>query len=1050
MSDVHVLPRRAAAPREPSPVPGYAELQVTTNFSFLRGASHPHEYVARARELGLAAIGIADHESLAGIVRAHVAAKEAGLQLLVGSRLEPQGGPPLLCYPKDRQGYAILSRLISTGRRRAGHGQGCRLDLVELGELAGRAVVVALETDGLAGLIRLFARDTYLAASFRFRGDDHAEIARRAAVASAAGVRLVATNDVHAHVVQRRALQDVLTCIREGCTIDAAGYRLHANAERHLKTPAEMARLFARWPDALAATLDIAAACRFSLDELRYDYPDLPDAEPGSAQATLARLAREGAIRRYPGGVPDRIARQIAEELAIIADLGFAPYFLTVHDIMEFARSRGILCQGRGSAANSAVCYCIGITAVDPAHANLLFARFISAARDEPPDIDVDFEHERREEVIQYVYERYGRTRAGLAATVISFRMRSALREVGKVLGLGSDAIEALAGTVWGRSEKSVEEAHIAEAGLDPGEPRLRLALALTQDLMGFPRHLSQHVGGFVIARGRLDEICPVVDAAMDARTLVEWDKDDLDALGILKIDLLALGMLTCIRKAFDLVEGAGGPALNGLADIPQDDSAVYDMLCKADAIGVFQVESRAQMSMLPRLKPRVFYDLVIQVAIVRPGPIQGGMVHPYLRRRDGREKVEYPSPALEKVLGKTCGVPLFQEQAMSIAIVAAGFTPTEADALRRAMATFKRSGLIGKFQTKMIEGMVANGYARDFAERCFEQIKGFSTYGFPESHAASFALLAYVSAWLKCHHPAAFAAALLNSQPMGFYAPAQIVRDAQEHGVTACPPCVDASVWDCTLEDARTLRLGLRQINGLSQAAADALVAARPADGYRGPADLARRAHLGRRDLDALARADAFAACGLDRRPALWQAGVHDERTLPLFAHLSPVDARIELPAMTLGEAVAEDYAHLRLSLKAHPMALLRRHFPRELPCAGLRQAKNGARVTLAGIVLLRQRPGTAKGTIFVTIEDEDGVANLIVWPKIFEAHRAIVMGARLLRVEGQVQRQGDVIHVVARKFADCSALLGTLVDGTARLRETPPRTHYPSRDFH
>ncbi len=1050
MSDIRVLPRRATVPREPPPVPGYAELQVTTNFSFLRGASHPHEYVTQAHELGLAAIGVADHASLAGIVRAHVAAKEAGLQLLVGARLEPQGGPPLLCYPKDRQGYAILSRLISTGRRRAGHGHGCRLDLAELGELAGCAIVVALETDGLPDLVRLFARDTYLAASFRYLGDDHAEIARRAAAASAAGIRLVATNDVHAHVPERRTLQDVLSCIREGCTIDAAGYRLHANAERHLKTPAEMARLFARWPDALAATIDIAAACRFSLDELRYDYPDLPDAEPGSAQATLERLAHEGAARRYPGGVPDKVVKQIAEELAIIADLGFAPYFLTVHDIMEFARSRSILCQGRGSAANSAVCYCIGITAVDPTHTNLLFARFISAARDEPPDIDVDFEHERREEVIQYVYERYGRTRAGLAATVISFRSRSALREVGKVMGLGTDATEALAGTVWGRSDEGVEDAHIVEAGLDPSEPRLRATLALSQALMGFPRHLSQHVGGFVIARGRLDEICPIIDAAMDERTLVEWDKDDLDALGILKIDLLALGMLTCIRKAFDLVAGAGGPALEGLADIPQGDPAVYDMLCKADAIGVFQVESRAQMSMLPRLKPRVFYDLVIQVAIVRPGPIQGGMVHPYLRRRSGVEKVVYPSPALEEVLGKTCGVPLFQEQAMNIAIVAAGFTPTEADALRRAMATFKRSGLIGKFQTKMVEGMVANGYMHDFAERCFEQIKGFSTYGFPESHAASFALLAYASAWLKCHHPAAFAAALLNSQPMGFYAPAQIVRDAQEHGVAARPPCVDASMWDCTLQDARTLRLGLRQINGLSQAAADALVAARPAEGYRGPADLARRARLSRRDLDALARADAFAACGIERRPALWQAGIHDETALPLFAHLAPVDARIELPEMTLGEAVAEDYAHLRLSLKAHPMALLRRHFPRELPCADLRQTKDRSPVALAGIVLLRQRPGTAKGTIFVTIEDEGGVANLIVWPQVFEAYRAIVMGARLLRVEGQVQRQGDVIHVVARKLADRSALLGELVDGTARMREAPPHAHYPSRDFH
>ncbi len=1045
-----MLSRRATAPRESPPVPGYAELQVTTNFSFLRGASHPHEYVAQARALGLAAIGIADHASLAGIVRAHVAAKEAGLQLLVGTRLEPQGGPPLLCYPKDRQGYAILSRLVSTGRQRAGHGQGCRLDLAELGELAGRAVIVVLETDGLADIARLFARDAYLAASFRYRGDDAAEIARRAAAAMAARVRLVATNDVHAHVPERRALQDVLTCIREGRTIDTAGYRLHANAERHLKTPAEMARLFKRWPDALAATLDIAAACRFSLDELRYDYPDLPDAEPGSAQATLARLAHEGAARRYPDGVPDKVAVQIASELEIIGELGFAPYFLTVHDIVEFARSRGILCQGRGSAANSAVCYCIGITAVDPTRIDLLFARFISAARNEPPDIDVDFEHERREEVIQYVYSRYGRTRAGLAATVISFRTRSALREVGKALGVGADAIAVLAGGVWGRGDGDVEDTQVTEAGLDPDEPRLRLMLSLTRALIGFPRHLSQHVGGFVIARGRLDEICPIIDAAMDSRTLVEWDKDDLDALGILKIDLLALGMLTCIRKAFDLVAGTGGPTLKDLADVPAEDPAVYGMLCKADAIGVFQVESRAQMSMLPRLRPKMFYDLVIQVAIVRPGPIQGDMVHPYLHRRSGAEKVEFPSRELEAVLRKTFGVPLFQEQAMSIAIVAAGFTPTEADALRRAMATFKRSGLIGKFRTKMIEGMVERGYGRGFAERSFRQIEGFSTYGFPESHAASFALLVYVSAWLKCHHPAAFAAALLNSQPMGFYAPAQIVRDAQAHGVVAHPPCVNESQWDCTLPDAATLRLGLRQINGLAQAAADALVASRPADGYRSPADLARRSQLGRRDLDALARADAFAACGFDRRPALWQTGIRDESALPLFRHLAPTDARVDLPTMTLGEAVAEDYAHLRLSLKAHPMALLRPHFERERPCADLQGMTDGVRVVLAGIVLLRQRPGTANGTIFVTIEDEGGVANLIVWPQVFEAHRAIVMGARLLRIEGQVQRQGEVIHVIARKLADRSSLLGKLVDGTARAHETPPHAHYPSRDFH
>ncbi|MBL8806368.1 MAG: error-prone DNA polymerase [Rhodospirillales bacterium] len=1031
--------------------PRYAELQVTTNFSFLRGASHPHEHVARARELGLAAIGIADHGSFAGLVRAHTAAKEAGLRLVPGVRLDLQDGPPLLCYPKNRIGYSTLSRLVSTGRRRAGHAQGCRLQLAEMDDLAGHAAIVALETEKLDSIAARFGHDGYLAATFRYAAGDRREIARREAAARAAGIRLVATNDVHAHTAERRILQDVLSCVREGRTIDNAGYRLHANAERHLKPPAEMARLFSRWPDAIAATLDLVDSCSFSLDELRYDYPDLPGAVPGSAQTTLIRLAYEGAAARYPAGVPEKVRAQIAHELAIIADLGYAPYFLTVHDIVMFARSRGILCQGRGSAANSAVCYCIGITAVDPARLDLLFERFVSAARNEPPDIDVDFEHERREEVFQYVYERYGRERAGLAATVISFRARSALREVGKALGLGSDVTSALAGSIWGRDADGIEEAHIRAAGLDPHEPRLRTAIELAHALDGFPRHLSQHVGGFVVARGRLDEICPVVDAAMDARTMVEWDKDDLDALGILKIDLLALGMLTCIRKAFDLVAGSGGPQY-GLATVPAEDPAVYEMLSHADSIGVFQVESRAQMSMLPRLRPSNFYDLVIQVAIVRPGPIQGDMVHPYLRRRSGTEKVEFPSRELESVLGKTLGVPLFQEQAMKIAIVAAGFTPAKADALRRAMATFKRSGEIWKFRIEMIEGMVARGYTQEFAGRCFKQIEGFGTYGFPESHAASFALLVYVSAWLKRHYPAAFAAALLNSQPMGFYAPAQIVRDAREHGVRVEPPCINASSWDCTLEDGHTLRLGLRQIEGLSHGAADAALAARPAGGFAGPADLARRARIGRRDVDALARADAFASCGLGRRPALWQAGLRAPEPLPLFANLPSDDARIELPAMTTGESVAEDYAHLRLSLRAHPMALLRGYLiaDRVRPCADLGHVGDRANIRLAGIVLLRQRPGTAKGTIFITIEDEGGVANLIVWPKVFETYRPIVLGARLLRVDGQVQRQGEVVHVVVRRLHDRTPLLGRLADAAAPSGASPARSHFPSRDFH
>ncbi|MCA3263941.1 MAG: error-prone DNA polymerase [Telmatospirillum sp.] len=1023
----------------------YAELQVTTNFSFLRGASHPHEFVATAKALGHCAIGIADHGSFAGIVRAHVAAKEAGLKLLTGVRVDPTNGPPLLLYAKDRTGYAGLCRLISAGRRRAGHGNGCQVSLAECLALKGSVVAIALDPIELDAVAAAFGRDAYLAATFRYAGDDAAAISAQANLARRHKLRLVATNDVQAHAPERRALHDVLACIRNLQTIDTAGYLLAANAERHLKLPVEMARLFAAWPDAIAATAAIASACDFSLDQVRYDYPDLPGAEPGSAQATLTRLAWDGAKERYPAGIPPSVATQISYELEIVAELGYAPYFLTVHDIVMFARNRGILCQGRGSAANSAVCYCIGITAVDPTRMDLLFERFVSAARNEPPDIDVDFEHERREEVIQYIYAHYGRERAGLAGAIAAYRARSALRDVGKALGLTADAIAALSGSVWGRSEAAIDDTHIKAAGLDPEAPRLRLALTLARTLVGFPRHLSQHSGGFVIARGRLDEICPVVDAAMEARTILEWDKDDLEALGILKIDVLALGMLTCIRKAFDLIADAGGPRLE-LADVPAEDPAVYDMLCRADSIGVFQVESRAQMSMLPRLKPRCFYDLVIQVAIVRPGPIQGDMVHPYLRRRSGQETVSFPSQALEQVLSKTLGVPLFQEQAMKIAIVAAGFTPAEADALRRAMATFKRAGLIGGFGAKLVEGMVARGYARDFAERCFRQIEGFGTYGFPESHAASFALLVYVSAWLKCRHPAAFAAALLNSQPMGFYAPAQIVRDAQEHGVRVAPPCADRSLWDATLEGADTLRLGLRQIKGLGQAAAEALVAARPEGGYAGPADAARRAKLDRDDLEALARGDAFSAAGtsgLPRRQALWQAGLRAPRPLPLFDGLPSNDAPIILPEMALGEQVAEDYAHLRLSLKAHPLTLLRTYLliAKMQTCAQLACSKNGARTTLAGLVLLRQRPGTAKGTIFVTLEDETGIANLIVWPHVFEAYRPVVLGARLLQVEGQVQREASVVHVIVRKLFDRSALLATLV-GSAPV-------HYPSRDF-
>ncbi len=791
----------------------YAELQVTSNFSFLRGASHPEELVATAAALGLAAVAITDRNTLAGVVRAHSAARLAGIRLIVGARLDLDDAPSLLCLPTDRAAYARLSRLLTAGRGRAPKGE-CRLGLADVIAHGDGQILIALPPDllgagmedgsafttALAELKSHFPGRLYLAAHKLYRGDDDRRLDTLAAFARTRRIPLVATNDVHAHSPARRPLQDVLTCIREGCTIFAAGFRLFANAERHLKAPDEMARLFRACPDAIAAGVEIARRCRFSLDELRYEYPVDPVAEGRTPQEELVRLTWLSAARRFADGLDDDLRARIGHELALIEELDFAPYFLTVHDIVRFARERGILCQGRGSAANSAVCFCLGITAVDPSRIDLLFERFISAERNEPPDIDVDFEHERREEVLQYIYAKYGRERAGMTATVIRYRTKSALREVAKTFALSEDTIAALQGLFWRRSWDEVDDAEMRRGGLDPGAPTMRMVVALAGELRGFPRHLSQHTGGMVITRSRLSEVVPIENAAMAGRTVIEWDKDDLDALGILKIDILGLGMLSCVRKALALIEAHYGRRLT-LATVPAEDPAVYDMLCRADSVGVFQVESRAQMSMLPRLRPREFYDLVIQVAIVRPGPIQGDMVHPYLRRRANRESVEYPSPELAKVLGKTLGVPLFQEQAMKMAIVAAGFTPSQADRLRRAMATFRRSGTIHGFRDKFIGGMITGGYEPDFAERCFRQIEGFADYGFPESHAASFALLVYVSAWLKCHYPAVFAAALLNSQPMGFYAPAQIVGDARRHGVEVRPVDVNNSAWDCILE---------------------------------------------------------------------------------------------------------------------------------------------------------------------------------------------------------------------------------------------------------
>jgi error-prone DNA polymerase len=1094
----------------------YAELQVTTNFTFLRGGAHPEELSETAAALGHRAIAITDVNTLAGVVRAHVAAKTAGIRAIIGARLDLEDGASLLCLPTDRAAYGRLARLLTLGKRRAGKAE-CRLTRADVREYAEGQILIVLppasafrqggagEEDAtlllkgpfetarsghptearrsshrrIASPFQAFTEDladwasrlpgsVYLAASVHYQGEDAAWLAALAAIAEGTGVPLLATNDVLYHVPERRPLQDVLTCIREHCTIRAAGFRLDANAERYLKPPEEMARVFRNYPEAIQRTVEIAERCRFSLDDLRYEYPDVLAGPGRTVQAELEYRTWRGAKERYPpkdhpNGVPDKVRAQLDHELALIGKLNYAPYFLTVYDMVRFARSKGILCQGRGSAANSAVCYCLGITAVDPDRSDLLFERFISEERGEPPDIDVDFEHERREEVIQHVYATYGRERAGLAATVISYRARSAVREVGKAMGLSVDVVGALASQVWGWHGDGVADERVHEIGLDPSDRTLRLALDLTRQLIGFPRHLSQHVGGFVITRGRLDALVPIENAAMEDRTVIEWDKDDLDALGILKVDVLALGMLTCVRKGFDLIRRHHGIDLD-LATVPSEDPAVYDMLCKGDSLGVFQVESRAQMAMLPRLRPRSFYDLVIEVAIVRPGPIQGDMVHPYLRRRNGDEAVEFPSEALREVLGKTLGVPLFQEQAMKIAIVAAGFTPSEADQLRRAMATFKKTGKIGLFHAKMIDGMVERGYERDFAERCFKQIEGFGNYGFPESHAASFALLVYVSSWMKCHMPAAFAAALLNSQPMGFYAPAQIVRDARDHGVTVLPPDVNRIGWDCDLErldnGTLALRLGLRQIKGLKEEHAHRIAETRISvarlgamgeRNYIDPRDLMRRAGVGPPTLEVLARGDAFRSMGLSRRQAFWAvrglagAALEPVRAadegLPLFlaaeARSGEAVARPEpevaLPVAPIGEEVVDDYSALRLSLKAHPVALLRDSLSGDgrQTCAMLEAQRDGRRVRLAGLVLVRQRPGTAKGVIFVTLEDETGVANLVVWADKFEQYRRVVMTAKLLGVTGRVQREGRVIHVVVEQLEDLTERLAWLTDG-------------------
>ena len=1052
----------------------YAELVAATNFTFLEGASHPFEMVGQAAGLGLSGIGICDRNSMAGVVRAFAAARDLtkdhpGFKLAVGTRLAfTDGTPDIAVYPMDRAAYGRLSSLLTTGNRRAPKGE-CHLTAQDLvAHLEGQLLIVIprdgrVEEDGAiaAWLATIAPGRVWLAASHRFDGRDRARLHRLAQIALTAGVPMLATADALYHEPTRSILQDVLTCIRLGVTIIEAGRRLAPNAERFVRHPEDMARLFQDFPEAVAETQKLLARVSFSLDQLKYVYPEETVGNGETAQQSLERLAYAGALSRYPHGVPERVSKGLQHELSLIAEMGYAPYFLTVQDIVRFARQeRGILCQGRGSAANSAVCFCLGITEVDPMLVDLLFERFVSTERDEPPDIDVDFEHERREEVMQYIYQKYGRHRAGLTANVITYRSKGAIREVGKVFDLSADTITTISSTSWGWGKVEAPAERLKEEGIDPADRTVAMVLEIASALYGFPRHLGQHVGGFVITRDRLDHLVPISNAAMEDRTVIEWNKDDLDELGILKVDVLALGMLSCIRRAFGLLRQHYGHDLT-LATVPQEDPRVYRMTHRADTIGVFQIESRAQMSMLPRLKPSEFYDLVIEVAIVRPGPIQGDMVHPYLKRRQGLEPTSYPSPELEHVLKKTYGVPLFQEQAMKIAIVAGGFTPGEADKLRRAMATFKRTGGVGPFRDKFVNGMLERGYQRDFAESCFRQIEGFGSYGFPESHAASFALLVYVSCWLKCHYPDVFAAALLNSQPMGFYAPSQIIRDAQDHGVDIRPVDVNLSDLEMVMERSNqsgvtlsprhaemeediwgnmAVRLGFNLVNGLRTDHANLIIAKRKG-GYDSVRDLWFRTGLSPKVLEVLASADAFQSLGLSRRDALWAIsgliGEHGADTLPLFMAGDPAqmarDEEGHLPPMLMGEEVIHDYRALSISLKAHPMSFLREDLTsrRIVTSDELRTLPPGRTVTVAGLVLVRQRPGTASGVIFATLEDETGVANVIVWPKTFEANRKVVLGARVMAVRGQLQREGIVIHVIAKEFIDLTPQMARMANG-------------------
>ncbi len=1012
----------------------YAELHCLSNFTFLRGASHPEELVDRAAGLGYAALAITDECSMAGVVRAHVAARERGLPLVLGTELTLADGLRVVCLATSRAGYGGLCRLVTRGRRAAPKGSYAlaRRDLEQGLEdcLVLWLPGAAADADEGAWLRERFAGRLWLAVELPAGGADRERLAELTALAGRLRLPAVASGDVHMHVRRRRALQDTITAVRHRVPLKDAGFALAPNGERHLRTLATLGRLYPR--ELLDETLAIAGRCRFSLDELRYEYPE-EIVPPGSTPAAHLRgLAEQGVRRRWPEGEPAAVRGLVEHELALISELGYEPYFLTVHDLVSFARSRGILCQGRGSAANSAVCYALGITEVDPSRMSLLFERFISRERNEPPDIDVDFEHERREEVIQYLYARYGRHRAALTATVITYRPRSAMRDVGKALGLDPLQVDRLARAMQWWDGREVDESRVRDAGFDPSNPLMKKLLTLVRELIGFPRHLSQHTGGFVISRGPLEELVPIGNAAMPDRTVIEWDKDDLDELGLLKVDVLGLGMLTAIRRALALVTGFRGQPL-GIEDIPPEDPAVYDMICRADTVGVFQIESRAQMAMLPRLRPRHFYDLVIEVAIVRPGPIQGQMVHPYLRRRAGTEPVAYPGEGVRRVLERTLGVPIFQEQVMQLAIVAAGFSAGEADRLRRAMAAWRRKGSLGPFEQRLVDGMRERGYDEGFARQVFQQILGFGEYGFPESHAASFALLVYVSAWLKHHEPAAFCCALLNSQPMGFYAPAQLVQDARAHGVQVRPADVCASDWDSTLEAGEggepALRLGLGRVRGLSQEGALRLVAERARGRFESVQALAARAALDRGDLEALSAAGALASLAGHRHRAAWRVtGV--ERSLPLLPSPEIAEGLPMLRAPGEGEDIVADYRSLGLTLGRHPLALLRPRLAALgwLTAAELRDSPSGAQVRCGGIVVTRQRPGSASGVTFVTVEDETGQANLIVWKSLGDRQRRVLLGARLLGVSGVVQREGDVLHVVSHRLEDRSVLLGEL----------------------